>query len=116
MPETTVQLESPRAAQAIYANDPALLKTAEEALGVCFTQRDAWFRVEGTSEEAVQRAVNITQVDLPSHKRSGLIEIERILHDVPGVAFCHLDETDVVRRPLVQKIIRAFQERRHLTH
>jgi phosphate starvation-inducible protein PhoH len=58
MPETTVQLESPRTAQAIYANDPALLKTAEEALGVHFTQRDAWFRVEGASEEAVQRAAN----------------------------------------------------------
>lgn len=57
-------------------------------------------------------AGDVTQVDLPRHKRSGLPEAERILKGVPGIAFCHLDETDVVRHPLVQKVIRAYQEDR----
>ena len=55
---------------------------------------------------------DVTQVDLPSNKRSGLTEAERILKGVPGVGFCHLTEEDVVRHPLVQKIIRAYQEHR----
>ncbi|MCC7519957.1 MAG: PhoH family protein [Verrucomicrobiae bacterium] len=55
---------------------------------------------------------DITQVDLPSHKRSGLAEAERILDGVEGLAFCRLDETDVVRHPLVQKIIRAYTRHR----
>jgi phosphate starvation-inducible protein PhoH and related proteins len=55
---------------------------------------------------------DVTQIDLPSHKRCGLLEAERILNGVPGIAFCKLDETDVVRHPLVQKIIRAYSEHR----
>ncbi len=55
---------------------------------------------------------DITQVDLPSHKRSGLTEAERTLAGIDGIAFCHLNETDVVRHPLVQKIIRAYQSHR----
>ncbi len=55
---------------------------------------------------------DVTQVDLPSNKRSGLTEAERILKGIPGVGFCHLTEEDVVRHPLVQKIIRAYQEHR----
>jgi phosphate starvation-inducible PhoH-like protein len=55
---------------------------------------------------------DVTQVDLPSSKRSGLVEAERILGGVEGLAFCHLDETDVVRHPLVQKILRAYAKHR----
>ena len=56
MAEETVRLESPRAAQAIYGNDPRLLKSAEECFGVKMTQRDDWFRVEGKDLQAVQSA------------------------------------------------------------
>ncbi len=56
---------------------------------------------------------DVTQIDLPSHKRSGLSEAERILNDIPGIVFCHLDESDVVRHPLVQKIIRGYQTYRN---
>lgn len=52
---------------------------------------------------------DITQVDLPSHKRSGLREAESILRNVDGIKFCYLTELDVVRHPLVQKIINAYQ-------
>jgi phosphate starvation-inducible PhoH-like protein len=51
-----------------------------------------------------------TQVDLPSREESGLIHIERILPGIEGVAFCYLEERDVVRHRLVRDIIRAYAE------
>ena len=51
---------------------------------------------------------DITQIDLPSGKRSGLIEAINVLADVKGVRFIHFDENDVVRHGLVQRIIRAY--------
>lgn len=53
---------------------------------------------------------DITQVDLPRGKRSGLREAMRILIDIPEIAMVYLDETDVVRHPVVQRIIRAYAE------
>ncbi|MDY3052359.1 MAG: PhoH family protein [Ndongobacter sp.] len=52
---------------------------------------------------------DVTQIDLPSGKRSGLKTIQRILHDVSGVAFCSFGKVDVVRHPLVQRVIEAFE-------
>jgi phosphate starvation-inducible PhoH-like protein len=51
---------------------------------------------------------DITQVDLPGHKTSGLIEIQNVLPNIPGLAFNYFDEKDVVRHELVQKIITAY--------
>lgn len=51
-----------------------------------------------------------TQIDLPSREESGLIQVERILPGIEGVAFCYLDERDVVRHRLVRDIIRAYAE------
>ena len=51
---------------------------------------------------------DVTQIDLPDGKRSGLIEAREILHDVDGIAFCRFTERDVVRHPLVQEIITAY--------
>lgn len=51
---------------------------------------------------------DITQIDLPTEKISGLIEAERILSHTPGIAFIHFSEIDVVRHPLVQDVIRAY--------
>jgi phosphate starvation-inducible PhoH-like protein len=51
-----------------------------------------------------------TQIDLPSREESGLIHVERILPGIDGVAFCYLDERDVVRHRLVRDIIRAYSE------
>jgi phosphate starvation-inducible PhoH-like protein len=53
-----------------------------------------------------------TQIDLPDKKTSGLIEARRILAKIPGLTFIELDEGDVVRHPLVQKIIRAYRDQR----
>ncbi len=53
---------------------------------------------------------DITQIDLPTARRSGLIEATEILKGVNGLTFVHFDESDVVRHHLVQRIIRAYDE------
>jgi phosphate starvation-inducible protein PhoH and related proteins len=53
---------------------------------------------------------DITQIDLPNARRSGLLEAIDILQKVNGLAFVHFDESDVVRHHLVQRIIRAYDE------
>ncbi len=53
---------------------------------------------------------DITQIDLPSIKESGLKHAKRILKDTEGVSFCNFDARDIVRHPLVRKIIQAYDE------
>ncbi len=53
---------------------------------------------------------DITQTDLPSHQDSGLIVSRKILRNVEGIAFCELTQADVVRHPLVQKIVAAYEK------
>lgn len=52
---------------------------------------------------------DITQVDLPAGRVSGLIEVRGILKDIPGIRFIHFTEEDVVRHELVQQIVRAYE-------
>jgi phosphate starvation-inducible protein PhoH and related proteins len=49
-----------------------------------------------------------SQIDLPKGAKSGLVEAERVLKDVSGVSFVHLEQADVVRHPLVGRIIEAY--------
>ena len=51
---------------------------------------------------------DITQIDLPRGKKSGLVEAERILKNIEDVGFIYFSEHDVVRHTLVQKIITAY--------
>jgi len=51
---------------------------------------------------------DVTQVDLPSGKDSGLIQIQHILQDIQGIDFVYFSERDVVRHPLVQEIVKAY--------
>ncbi|MBQ2696460.1 MAG: PhoH family protein [Clostridia bacterium] len=53
---------------------------------------------------------DITQIDLPEGKRSGLKEAIKILADVEDLAFCYFTHKDVVRHPLVQRIIQAYEK------
>ncbi len=53
---------------------------------------------------------DVTQVDLPRGKYSGLSEATEILQGIPGISFYYLTESDVVRHPLVQKVIRAYEK------
>ena len=52
---------------------------------------------------------DITQIDLPGGKRSGLIEAAEVLKNVEGVSFIYFDDKDVVRHNLVQRIVRAYE-------
>lgn len=52
---------------------------------------------------------DITQVDLPTDKTSGLIQIQKILKGIEGIRFIYFNEKDVVRHPLVQEIIKAYE-------
>jgi phosphate starvation-inducible protein PhoH and related proteins len=51
-----------------------------------------------------------TQIDLTNREDSGLLQVERILPGIEGIAFCYLSDTDVVRHRLVRDIIRAYAE------
>jgi len=53
---------------------------------------------------------DITQIDLPSGRNSGLIEARTVLSEVQGLAFCYFNESDVVRHHLVRLIIKAYQQ------
>jgi phosphate starvation-inducible protein PhoH and related proteins len=69
----------------------------------------------GFSSKAVITG-DITQIDLPENKVSGLIEIQGILKGIEGIEFVYFSERDVVRHPLVQDIIKAYErteEKRH---
>ena len=59
---------------------------------------------------------DVTQVDLPTGKRSGLIEAERILSNVQGIEFVYFTDKDVVRHKLVQMIIKAYEEHGKKSH
>ncbi len=55
---------------------------------------------------------DVTQVDLPPNKRSGLVEALQALKNVPGIAMTYFGERDVVRHELVRSIINAYQQHR----
>ena len=51
---------------------------------------------------------DVTQIDLPRGKRSGLVDAMHILNHVEGIAFCRLTDSDIVRHPLVRRIVNAY--------
>lgn len=53
---------------------------------------------------------DVTQIDLPKHQKSGLVEAKNILKDVRGIAFVQFKSEDVVRHPLVQRIVNAYEK------
>jgi phosphate starvation-inducible PhoH-like protein len=53
---------------------------------------------------------DITQIDLPSGRRSGLLDAVEVLKGVEGISFVKFDDRDVVRHPLVQRIVRAYEQ------
>ena len=52
---------------------------------------------------------DITQIDLPSGRVSGLVEVQRVVDTIPGISFVYFDQEDVVRHPLVREIITAYE-------
>lgn len=53
---------------------------------------------------------DVTQTDLPHQQESGLVVAQRILKSVEGLSFCYLTQADVVRHPLVQRIVAAYEQ------
>lgn len=53
---------------------------------------------------------DVTQIDLPKHQKSGLVEAKQVLKDIRGIAFTHFQSEDVVRHPLVQRIVNAYEK------
>jgi len=53
---------------------------------------------------------DITQIDLSKHQRSGLVDVQDVLNDIRGIAFTRFKSDDVVRHPLVQRIINAYEQ------
>lgn len=86
----------------------------DEGQNCTHTQMKMFLTRLGQGSKAVVTG-DVTQIDLPSGKRSGLVEIQTALSNIKGIQFCYLDETDVVRHPLVQEIIKAYDkyERKH---
>src|ERR1700680_1521273 len=58
---------------------------------------------------------DITQIDLPGGKRSGLLDVIVVLRGVEGISFIHFDERDVVRHSLVQRIVKAYERYNEMT-
>lgn len=52
---------------------------------------------------------DVSQVDLPKHQLSGLKHVQKVLQGVDGLGFCEFNSTDVVRHPLVQRIVAAYE-------
>lgn len=80
----------------------------DEAQNTTSEQMKMFLTRLGFSSKAVITG-DITQVDLPPGKVSGLIEVQSILRDVQGIKLVYLGEEDVVRHELVQRIIRAYE-------
>ena len=57
---------------------------------------------------------DVTQIDLPKHTPSGLVHVSQVLADIEGIGFTRFDARDVVRHPLVQRIVTAYQRAEQL--
>jgi phosphate starvation-inducible protein PhoH and related proteins len=81
---------------------------ADEAQNTTAEQMKMFLTRIGFGSKAVVTG-DISQVDLPSGKRSGLRVVRDILEGIEGVAFCHLSSGDVVRHHIVQRIVEAYE-------
>ena len=80
----------------------------DEAQNTTTEQMKMFLTRLGNNSKAVITG-DITQIDLPNPKKSGLVEAINLLEGVEGIQFCHFEDVDVVRHSLVQRIIRAYE-------
>jgi phosphate starvation-inducible PhoH-like protein len=80
----------------------------DEAQNTTTEQMKMFLTRLGNNSKAVITG-DITQIDLPNPKKSGLVEAINLLEGVEGIKFCHFEDVDVVRHNLVQRIIRAYE-------
>jgi phosphate starvation-inducible PhoH-like protein len=79
----------------------------DEAQNTTTEQMKMFLTRLGNSAKAVITG-DLTQIDLPNPKKSGLFEALQVLDGVEGIRFCHFEDVDVVRHALVQRIVRAY--------
>ena len=80
----------------------------DEAQNTTIEQMKMFLTRMGNNSKAVITG-DITQIDLPNPRRSGLVDAINILKGVEGITFCHFEDSDVVRHALVQRIVRAYE-------
>jgi phosphate starvation-inducible PhoH-like protein len=80
----------------------------DEAQNTTIEQMKMFLTRMGNNSKAVITG-DITQIDLPNPRKSGLIDAINILDGVEGIHFCHFEDADVVRHALVQRIVRAYE-------
>ena len=80
----------------------------DEAQNTTTEQMKMFLTRLGNNSKAVITG-DITQIDLPNPRKSGLVDAINILGGVEGIEFCHFADTDVVRHALVQRIVRAYE-------
>src|ERR1700691_6559988 len=79
----------------------------DEAQNTTIEQMKMFLTRMGANSKAVITG-DITQIDLPNPRKSGLVDAINVLDGVEGIHFCHFEEGDVVRHALVQRIVRAY--------
>jgi len=79
----------------------------DEAQNTTTEQMKMFLTRMGNNSKAVITG-DLTQIDLPNPKKSGLLEALHVLDGVEGIRFCHFEDVDVVRHQLVQRIVRAY--------
>jgi phosphate starvation-inducible protein PhoH and related proteins len=84
----------------------------DEAQNTSVEQMKMFLTRMGFGSKAVVTG-DVTQTDLPRQQMSGLRHVMKILPGVPGVAFTHFTSKDVVRHPLVQRIVEAYEQRQN---
>ena len=80
----------------------------DEAQNTTIEQMKMFLTRMGNNSKAVITG-DITQIDLPNPRKSGLLDAINILNGVEGIHFCHFEDVDVVRHALVQRIVRAYE-------
>ncbi|HUX43912.1 MAG TPA: PhoH family protein [Terracidiphilus sp.] len=80
----------------------------DEAQNTTTEQMKMFLTRMGNNSKAVITG-DITQIDLPNPRKSGLVDAINVLDGVEGVQFCHFEDSDVVRHALVQRIVRAYE-------
>jgi phosphate starvation-inducible PhoH-like protein len=82
----------------------------DEAQNTTIEQMKMFLTRMGANSKAVITG-DITQIDLPNPRKSGLIDAINVLDGVEGIQFCHFEDGDVVRHALVQRIVRAYESK-----
>lgn len=81
----------------------------DEAQNTTHTQMKMFLTRIGEDSKAVITG-DVTQIDLPDRTTSGLVELQDILENLEDISFVYLNESDVVRNPVVEKIVRAYKK------